>query len=338
MRTAVGILCLQCVLLAGLARADTVSHGLVPSGTQNPAPTGTRPPSAQDLLFACPTTLDRIGRVVAAVWIDGKGPFRFIIDSGADHSTISPRLAATLGLNPSAGQPMRVAGVTGTELMPSVAIDRLRAGELTIEHARFPVIWAPVMGGAAGVLGAAGLAKDSLLVDFLHNRVVISRSGGDGLPLGFARVRGARLQGGLLSVPGRVGTVDVIAIIDTGAQRSLGNRALYRALYGKAPAGGKIVTTSVYGATEQVGRGTLHPAPTIVLGSLRIDDVVPVYGDLPIFKLWSLTGRPAIIIGMDVLGAVDAFAIDFPRAELDIAAPPRPAWSPMPGPALVPMS
>lgn len=336
MRAALGILCLQCVLLAGFARAGTASGGLAPSGARNHAPTRTHVPTAavqeraapaptrpspQDLLLACPTTLDRIGHVVADVWINGKGPFRFIIDSGADHSTISPRLATRLGLRPSIARPLRVAGVTGTALMPSVPIALLRAGELTLRNTRLPVIWAPVMGGAAGVLGAAGLAQSRLMVDFLHNRVVISRSGPGSLPPGFARVRGTLLHSGLLSVPARVGSVDVVAIIDTGAQRTLGNQALYEALYPGSPARGKAAVTNVYGATQQVGRGELHDAPTIALGSLRIDDVVPVFGDLPIFGLWGLREHPAIIIGMDVLGTVDAFAIDFPRAELAIATP-----------------
>lgn len=329
MRAAVGILCLQCVLLAGLARANTAPDALARAGTQNQTAAGTSQRLPQDILFACPTTLDHIGRVVAAVMIDGKGPFRFIIDSGADHSTISPQLAAKLGLAPSTNQPVRVAGVTGVEVMPSVPIETLRAGQLLIANARFPVIWSPVMGQATGVLGAAGLAQDRLLVDFLHNLVVISPSGSDGLPAGFARVRGKRLDGGLISVPGRVGHVDVVAIIDTGAERTLGNPALYRALYAREPARDKVMVTNVYGATQQVSRGVLQPAPTIALGSLRIDDVVPVFGDLPIFRMWGLTQRPAIIIGMDVLGTVDAFAIDFRRAELAIATPYYAAAAPV---------
>jgi predicted aspartyl protease len=271
------------------------------------------PLKPQDLLFACPTTRDHVGRVVAAVTIDGKGPFRFIIDTGANQSTISPKLASVLGLAPSANDQIRIAGVTGTEIVPSVPIASLRAGALVIEHSHFPVIGSPIMTGADGILGAAGLAEDSLLVDFRRNTVVIRSAEAAAIPLGFTTVGATRLSGGLLSVPGAVGGVPVDAIIDTGSPRTLGNIALYRALYSRSKVARK---TTVYGVTKQVRRGDARMAPSIDLGAILVGNAVLVYGDFPIFEVWSLTERPAIIVGMDVLGTVDAFAIDFRHAEI----------------------
>ena len=135
-----------------------------------------QPPSPQDLLLASPTTIDHIGRVVASVMIDGKGPFRFIIDTGANRCTISPQLAAILGLRPSLRLAMHVTGVTGSANVASVPIEKLQAGDLVISDTRFPVISSPIMEGADGILGAAGLQDERLLVDFRHNRVIITRS------------------------------------------------------------------------------------------------------------------------------------------------------------------
>jgi predicted aspartyl protease len=270
----------------------------------------------QDLLLACPTTRDYVGRVVAAVMVNGRGPYRFIVDTGANESTISPQLAAILGLAPSLTRSFRVAGVTGTAIVPSVSIDSLRAGALVIAHSQLPVIWSPTMTGADGILGAAGLAQDSLLVDFLHNTVVINTAGGSGVPLGYARLRATRLSGGLLSVPGEVGGVPVVAIIDTGSPQTLGNMALYRALYYKPRVGGQA---KVYGVTKQVRPGNVQVAPTVDLGAIRIGNAAVVYGDFPIFGVWGLTQRPAIILGMDILGTVDAFTIDFRHAEIGVA-------------------
>ena len=247
--------------------------------------------------------------------VDGKGPFRFIIDTGANASTISPKLATALGLSPSAGRPLRIAGVTGTEMVPSVPIESLQAGALVIGHSQLPVIWSPIMTGADGILGAAGLAQDSLLVDFRHNTVVISSADAAAIPLGYARVQATRLRGGLLSVPGEVGGVPVDAIIDTGSPQTLGNMALYRALYSNQEGG----SARVYGVTKQVRPGNVQIAPTVDLGAIRIGNAVLVFGDFPIFKVWGLTEHPAIILGMDVLGSVDAFSIDFRHAELGIA-------------------
>lgn len=326
MRTALGILRPLSALLAGVALvnagallpafADGASTEPPPAAHTGPTAQTPSAPKPQDLLLACPTTRDYVGRVVAAVMVNGKGPFRFIIDTGANHSMVSPQLASALGLATSAGRSLQVAGVTGTAVVPSVPIESMRAGALSIAHSEVPVIWSPIMTGADGILGAAGLAEDSLLVDFRHNTVTIRASGTDAIPLGYARVRARRLSSGLLSAPGTVGNVPVDAIIDTGSAQTLGNMALYRALYGKPDARDRA---RVYGVTKQVQPGDVQIVPTVDLGAIRIGNAVLVFGDLPIFKVWGLTAHPAIILGMDVLGTVDAFSIDFNHAQIGIA-------------------
>ncbi len=352
MRGALHVLCLQCVLLAGTAWAAGVApRAAVPpvsasphqpsSGTPNapgnsppvPRPTAAEaglppPPGApastaqllppQDLLFACPTTLDYLGRVVADVTIDGKGPFRFVVDTGANYSTISPQLAALLGLKPSLSREIRVTGITGSAQFASVPIEMLKAGDLEIADTRFPVIWSPMMAGAAGILGAAGLSQDRLTVDFRRDKVEIARSPGQEFPWDFTRVWATRLPGGLLSIPGRVGDVRVRAIIDTGSQHTLGNLALYRALYAHQRGKGQYKRADVYGATRQVGAGKLQLAPLIDLGAIKISGVALVFGGFHIFKAWHLTERPTMILGMDVLGTVNAFAIDFKYGEFGV--------------------
>jgi predicted aspartyl protease len=333
------VLWLQCVLLASTVSvsaapaSDTAAHPLPPAAALvSPLPPPATPPSAsagpatavpqplspEDLLFACPTSLDHIGRVVASVMIDGKGPFRFIIDTGANHSTISPELAALLRLRPSVQQAIRVTGITGTAQVASVPIETLQAGDLVISHTRFPVIQSPIMAGADGILGAAGLHDETILVDFRNNRVAIMRSHGESVPWRYTRVWATKLDGGLLSIPGEVGDVRVIAIIDTGSQHTLGNLALYQALFARERGKGKYMAADVYGATKQVGNGKLQLAPTIDLGAIKIAGVALVFGDFHIFQAWELTDRPAMILGMDVLGTVNAFAIDFRRGELGV--------------------
>lgn len=323
MRAALRSLCLPWVVTAGVALAGTPP--VPPDSSRTAIATGSGPANAppealssQDLLLACPTTRDHVGRVVANAMVDGKGPFRFIIDTGANHSTASPRLATSLGLAPSIRDSMRVAGITGTAIVPSIPIRDLRAGDLTITHAQFPIIWSAIMTGADGILGVAGLTDDSLLVDFRHNRVVISRAESAAIPAGFTRIHASRLHDGLLSVPGQVGDVWVTAIIDTGSPQTLGNMPLYRALNSAPPGGAKAPAANVYGATRQVRPGQVQVAPTVDLGAIRIGNAVLVFGDFPIFTVWGLSQRPAIILGMDVLGTVNAFSIDFRHAEIGI--------------------
>jgi predicted aspartyl protease len=358
MRAALRIICVQCVLLAGTTLGTHVALGappatppappspaVVPPGggasaaSPNaiaiteapptaaeaglPSPAGTPASAAQalapqDLLFASPTTLDHLGRVVAEVRVNGKGPFKFVVDTGANHSTISPQLAGLLGLKLSLAESIRVTGITGSAQVGSVPVATLRAGDLEIADTRFPVIWSPMMAGTAGILGAAGLTQDRLLVDFAHNQVLITRSHGESLPFGFTRIRATRLQGGLLSVPGHVGNVPVQAVIDTGSQRTLGNLALYRELFAREQGKGRYIDATVYGATNQVGSGRLQVAPVIDLDVIKISGVALVFGDFRIFDAWNLTSEPTIILGMDVLGTVKALAIDFRYGEIGI--------------------
>src|SRR5579862_3418443 len=54
--------------------------------------------AAPEPRFVAPTRRDRIGRIWAPVFIDGKGPFRLALDSCADTSGITKRVAQALGL------------------------------------------------------------------------------------------------------------------------------------------------------------------------------------------------------------------------------------------------
>jgi predicted aspartyl protease len=269
-------------------------------------------------LFATPTTRDHIGRVVVPVMVNGRGPFRFIVDTGANHSTISPRLVSILGLTPADGSVV-VNGITGAAQASFVMVDRLQAGDLTINDTALPVVWAPVMAGADGILGAAGLSEKSLMIDFQRNRVEIARRVETFFREKSIKIHAMSVSHGLIAVDATVGRTRVAAIIDTGAERTLGNLALYHALKVHRPRG-VVALTSVYGATKEVEPGEIEIAPMITIESLHITEVAVVYGDFHIFNVWGLKDSPAMIIGMDVLGTVASLSIDFKNQNVYVAS------------------
>lgn len=271
-------------------------------------------------LFACPTTLDHIGRVVAPVMVDGRGPFRFVIDTGASRSSVGPTLVQALGLKMSKVPSLELEGITGSAPVSAVTIDHLKAGTLSIEDTPMPVLWAPVMAGADGILGVAGLTSQTLLVDFQHNRVVLGSDLDASVRFNYSRVRTQVVDGGLMTAVAYVGDLRVLAIIDTGSERSLGNPALQRALGVRIDPGHAEPVTSVYGATRQVESGQIVHSPVIAIGPLRVEGVDLIYGDFHIFKLWKLEQTPAIILGMDVLGTVNALGFDFRHHNLYVAS------------------
>ena len=278
--------------------------------------------NVDDSLFASPTTRDHVGRVVVPVKINGRGPYRFIVDTGANHSTISPELVRELGLTAQTHSLVTLDGITGAAQVSYVSVERLQAGDLMLEDTALPVVWAPVMAGADGILGAAGMAEKSLLIDFQRNRVAIASHVDLATRNQAIKIHATRVVNGLMMLDTEIAGVRVAAVLDTGSERTLGNLALRDALkHGKRATQGFVAqVTSVYGATKEVESGEIAAAPMISLGTLRITDVAIVYGNFHIFKIWDLQDKPAMILGMDVLGTVASLNIDFKNQNVYVAS------------------
>jgi predicted aspartyl protease len=275
----------------------------------------------QEPTYAVPTRLDRAGRVLAPVMVNGQGPYRFILDTGANRAVLSPRVLEGLRLQLAADGPtVAVHGVTGSALLPAVRIDELRAGEMVLARDQnVPVLSQTVLADADGILGIEGLRSARIDIDFVEDRVsIVKSSGRQAARSGFLTIDVSLRHGGLIVVPGRVGKVRVKAIIDTGAERTLGNNALRQALLLVSRNGAEELATRVFGATPEVGQGTSLVAPTVFLGEAELRDLEVTFGDLHVFRVWDLEHEPALLIGMDLLGTVERLVIDYRRRELQI--------------------
>lgn len=270
-------------------------------------------------VYVTPTQFDRIGRIMVPVFVNGAGPYSFIVDTGASRSAISPRLAQALGLEPNLEQPVSLRGVTGAEIVPSVLVDEIRAGEIVLRQQRLPAVTPSVFADADGILGVGGLVRMCLHVDFVDQSIEILNHGCPRANDNWARARTHLRFGGLVTLPARIKGVRVKAIIDTGAERSLGNLPLLQALELQALAGeDQATSTRVYGATSHSTHGNAIETPKIYFGDIAIGDLTVTFGDFDVFRLWNFDQEPAILLGMDVLGTVDALMIDYRRQELRI--------------------
>jgi Aspartyl protease len=113
-----------------------------------------------------------------------------------------------------------------------------------------------------------------------------------------------------------VNGVGARAVIDTGAERTLGNLALRNALRARGRQTVEPHPTDVFGATLDIAHGESVGAFTVSLGEVSITHVPVTYGDFPIFDTWHMRERPALLIGMDVLGVADSLIFDFPQRQL----------------------
>jgi predicted aspartyl protease len=271
---------------------------------------------AREPRFVAPTRRDQIGRIWAPVFINGRGPFRLVLDTGASSSGVTAMVALALGLPTDQSPPVMLRGVTGSATVPTIRVGSLSVGDLSVDSTLLPII-PDAMGGAEGILGSEGLTNKRIFIDFHHDQISITFSRGERSGRGFISVPFRSIRGQLIVVDAIVGTVHTKAIIDTGGQTTIGNLALRNALARRTSAfHGR--PDQIVGATLAVENGELIATPAIELGSIQILDSGVTFADVYIFKQWKLTDEPAIMIGMDALGTLDTLIIDYRRHELQL--------------------
>jgi hypothetical protein len=271
--------------------------------------------SAPEPRYVAPTTRDKIGRIWAPVLINGKGPYRLVLDTGASRSAVTQRVVDDAGL-PVREKPVKLRGVTGAAIVPAVQAASLAFGELLVEDAIMPVV-ADAFGGADGVLGSEGMGDKRIEIEFLRDRIRIARSHREVAPAGFSVVPFEHSPGKGMRVQVMVGPIRATALIDSGAQVTVGNLALRQALSRRRKDPGGL-DEAIIGVTEDIQQATRVRIPSIVAGGLIVRNAEIMFSDLHIMDHWQLNSRPALIIGMDVLGALDTLVIDYRRHELQI--------------------
>ncbi len=207
-------------------------------------------------------------------------------------------------------------GVTGAGSLPSVQVDELRACDIVLHDRRLPVIEPHVFADADGILGVEGFEGMRIRVDFASDRIEITRPrravmGGD-----WIRVPVKFCFGRLMVVDARIGKVPVKAVIDTGAERTLGNLPLRAALDLDAATQEKATERQVFGATATPEAGNSLQSPELYLGKTGVRRMEVTYADLNVFRIWGLDEVPALVLGMDVLGTVRSIVFDYRRREL----------------------
>jgi hypothetical protein len=265
--------------------------------------------------YVAPTERDRIGRIWAPVLINGKGPFRLALDTGATNSAVTADVARALGLPIQDSDRVTLRGVTGTATVSTIPIDGMVVGDLDLPSRRLPIVES-ALGGADGILGTEGLFDKRITIDFRNDSISIVRSRKERAAFGFVAIP-FKLVDGLAIVDVQIGEVAAKAIIDTGGQGTIGNVALHESLlrrYRKDAA----VPDGIIGITLDVQSGNRIGIPPMVFGGVAIEHVKITTGEMEIFRLWKMTNKPVVLLGMDVLGLFDTLVIDYARRELQV--------------------
>jgi predicted aspartyl protease len=272
--------------------------------------------AAPEPRYVAPTLRDRIGRVWAPVYLNGVGPFRLVLDTGANRSAVTRSVASRIGAPILESQNARLLGATGAAIVPAIYVDSIEMGDLLLDRSKV-VIVEDVFGGAEGVLGADGLGDKRVFIDFRNDEIDIRQARGRTMLGGYARVPVKLYRGHLLMFDVSLAGVRTKAMLDTGAQTTIGNTKLREALERKARRG---VENRIVGVTLDEQIGLAFDAPPVTIADVTVRGMRVTFGDFHIFDAWKMNERPALLIGMDVIGLLDAVIIDYKHQELLLRA------------------
>jgi predicted aspartyl protease len=259
--------------------------------------------------------------------INGRGPFNFIVDTGAELSVLADDVAAQLNL--PEGAPITVEGVTGRIKTRLVPVDQLSVGPLAHNNLKLPILPRAFL-RADGFLGLDVINGSRVTFDFLGKSLKIERSRRrfDADDKMATRVRTSGRDGRLKATNARVDNVQTTAFIDTGAEISVGNPALEAALRRRRKGVhvyGPAILTDITGT--QIS-GDVIAIKGITLQNLHFTSGALVVADVPSFDTFHLNEEPAILIGMDYLRQFASVSIDYRlkeiRFELAEMTPPAP--------------
>ena len=250
------------------------------------------------------------------VMLAGKGPFNFVVDSGAERTVLADDVAAALGLEKSGRA--SVVGIVREMPADTVALSSLETGGVTKENLQLPVLpraWVQ----ADGYLGLDVLEGRRITFDFARGALELNAPV-LGLFAGYARpdesvLNAAGESGKLRTTDCQVDGVSAIAFLDSGAEVSVGNSELYRTLAERGARfspGAPMTLTGITGGSV--------PARTLSIAAAKLGDFnVATAGlaiaDLPIFERWGLADKPALFVGMDFLRRFSRVSIDYGRKQ-----------------------
>ena len=252
---------------------------------------------------------DRHDRMTVPVTI-GKnggtsGPWRFLIDTGAERTVLARHVATDLALAPTGRA--TVIGIAG-----SMAVDLVEVDEVTLGRRSFYSLTAPLLEGrhigADGIIGIDGLQDQRVLLDFEKRLMAVSDAASLGGNKGFEIVvRARRKSGQLIMTNALVEGVRTDVVIDTGATTSIGNRALQRQIAKR----GKLSQTALMSVTGQSIVADMALVRHMRVGDLTMDGFYIAFADAPPFAALGLSEKPAMLMGMNELRGFRRVAIDF---------------------------
>ncbi|MGX7894491.1 aspartyl protease family protein [Tsuneonella sp. HG222] len=262
---------------------------------------------------------ERYERLTVPVTIMGQGPFRFMIDTGAQATVLSTILADHLKLHDR--RDAILVGMASRRPVEVAEVPEFSLGTRTINIQNAPLLERANIGGADGIVGLDSLQGQRVLLDFDKNEMHVADARELGGNRGYEIVVKARPRlGQLIITNAKLNGVPVQVLIDTGAQGSVGNHALLARLRHTRDMG-ETTMTDVNGITLS---GTSRQTRALSFGRMEINNLPVVFADSPSFRALDLHDQPALVLGVRELRMFKRVAIDFEQRKILFDLPTDP--------------
>ena len=317
----------QTLVLGGLAAACATPRPPEPlvsinlAGVQPPLPPADQPTRLE-------TAFDEARRMTVPVYLGRRGPFQFVVDTGANRTVVGAETATACSLLADGSTPVH--GIAGVQPATLVKVPRLRVGQVQSQNLSLPVLPRSSL-GADGLLGIDVLKGRRIRLNFARNTFEVGPSGKGAAVNMLGGGGGTRIpdreagitvpaqyrSGQLVIFDADVDGVPVRAFLDSGAQVTCGNDVLRKVLLEQRPGlKDRMTETQLISATGQTSPATLAALPRLRLGGMALNNIRAAFAPLHIFSLWDLDDRPAILVGVDVLRHFEEVSLAFGRKEV----------------------
>lgn len=258
-------------------------------------------------------------RMTVPVLLSGAGPYRFLIDTGADRTAISRQLASRLNL--AAGSQVALHSVVGVSNVSTASIPSLQLTRKPVKVTDAPLLDSANM-GADGIIGTDSLAAQRVVFDFAAQTMSVVPSNTPDFrdEPGTIVVEGRRRNGRLIVTEASADDHPLTVVVDTGSQVSIGNETLRQALHGKNLVDG-AQTVELQSVTGERITGSYMFIRDLEIGGIGLKNLAVVFADAHTFKQLKLDSKPALLLGMNAIRAFKKVSIDFANKRLRVVVP-----------------
>jgi predicted aspartyl protease len=258
-------------------------------------------------------------RMTVPVRLSGAGPYRFLVDTGADRTAVSREIADRLNLKSAGGAELHtVAGTSEVRTATVHDFEFTHPPERSLEAA----VLESANIGADGIVGVDMLRSQRVQFDFQNQTmsIVPSKSPDFRPEPGTIIVEARRKNGRLIVTDAEANGARLTVVLDTGSQITIGNQALRDRLVGRNLINGQQ-TVELESVTGEKISGEYMFIRELNVGGIGLNNLAIVFTNAHTFKQLGLDKRPALLLGMNAIRAFKKVSIDFANKKFRVVLP-----------------